>query len=159
MVEEEWESLLVENPKVLWGLVVDVVKAVKAGEGERKTGRRPTVSVGSIDELYQVLFPTAYVCDPFPQALSRLLHAGHYSQRTFSEAIGFNQATVSRLLSGKTLPTVEMMERIAYTLNIRPAYFFEYRAMKLGQVVTEVMLGHPELSVDAVRQLAMEARA
>ena len=38
----DWEQILTEHPKVLWGLVADVVKAVKAGEGDKKTGRRPS---------------------------------------------------------------------------------------------------------------------
>lgn len=152
--EEDWDALLTSNPKVLWGLVADVVKAVKAGEGERKTGRRPAVSLTSLDELYDVLFPTVYATEPFPQVFNQLLTAGGYAQRTFADTIGFNQATVSRLISGKTLPTVEVMERIAYTLGIRPTYFFEYRAMKLGQVITDVLLGQPELSIKTVRQLA-----
>jgi hypothetical protein len=61
MSNGEWETLLVNNPKVLWGLVADVVKAVKAGEGERRTGRRPAVGVASLDELYELLFPKTYV--------------------------------------------------------------------------------------------------
>lgn len=149
---DEWQNLLAENPKVLWGLVADVVKAVKAGEGERKTGRRPAVSVSSLDELYEVLFPPTYESAAFPTAFSIAL--GDRSQRRFAEEVGFNQATVSRLLSGKTPPTIEMIERIAYTLNVRPTYFLEYRAMKLGQVVTDVLLANPHLSIDVVRRLA-----
>jgi DNA-binding XRE family transcriptional regulator len=150
--QEEWATLLTNNPRVLWGLVADVVKAVKAGEGGRKTGRRPAVAVGSLDELYEVLFPTVYQQDPFPQAFAAAL--GRRSQRAFAQQIGFNQATISRLLAGKTAPTVEMIERIAHTLNVRPTYFHEYRAMKIGQVVTDVLLAHPTLSADAVRRLA-----
>jgi hypothetical protein len=151
---DEWEALLTRNPKVLWGLVADVVKAVKAGEGERRTGRRPAVSVGSLDELYEVLFPPQYDTQPFPVVFNALLGAGEYSQRTFAAHVGFNQATVSRLLSGRTPPTVEMIERISHALDVRPTYFTEYRAMKLGQVVTEVLLGNPQLSADTVRRLA-----
>ena len=152
---DEWEALLASNPKVLWGLVADVVKAVKAGEGERKTGRRPAVSVASIDELYEVLFPPAYDQAPFPQAFATAL--GSRSQRAFAQHVGFNQATVSRLLTGKTPPTVEMIERIAHALNVRPTYFHEYRALKIGQVVTDVLLANPLMSADAVRRLVVSA--
>jgi hypothetical protein len=148
---DQWERLLTAQPKVLWGLVADIVKAVKAGEGERKTGRRPAVSVGSLDELYEVLFPPCYEQSAFPKALAIAL--GERSQRAFAERVGFNQATVSRLLSGKTPPTVEMIERISHALNVRPTYFHEYRAMKIGQVVTDVLMANPMMSADAVRRL------
>ena len=150
---DDWEGLLTENPKVLWGLVADVVKAVKAGEGERRTGRRPAVSVGSLDELYEVLFPPAYAEAEFCQALSDVLTRQNLSQRGFATKVGFNQATLSRLMAGKTEPTVEMIERIAYALNLRPTYFAEYRALKLGQVVTRVLMADPHLSADSVRRL------
>lgn len=154
-VDEEWETLLSSNPKVLWGLVADIVKAVKAGEGERKTGRRPAVGVGSLDELYELLFPKVYCVEPFPVAFAAAL--GERSQRDFACAIGFNQATVSRLLSGKTPPTCEVMERIAHTLKLPPTFFLEYRAMKLGQVITDVLLANPQMSIDTVRRLAVTA--
>ena len=149
---DDWEQLLSDNPKVLWGIVADVVKAIKAGEGERKTGRRPAVTVSNLDELYELLFPKVYLAVPFPQAFATAL--GTRSQRAFAASVGFNQATVSRLLSGKTPPTVQMIERIAHTLNVRPTYFAEYRALKLGQAVTDVLLANPDLSADLARRLA-----
>jgi plasmid maintenance system antidote protein VapI len=148
----DWSETFTKNPQVLWGLVADVVKAVKAGEGERRTGRRPAASVGSIDELYEVLFPACYSTAPFPEALAVAL--GAMSQRAFADQVGFNQATVSRLISGKTAPTVEMIERISHTLNVRPTHFVEYRALKLGQVITDVLLANPTLSAESVRRLA-----
>ena len=69
----DWASLLQEHPNVLWGLIADVVKAVKASEGEKRTGRRPAVAVGSLDELYEVLFPQAFATKPFKEAFAELL--------------------------------------------------------------------------------------
>lgn len=154
---DEWEALLTASPDVLWGLVADVVKAVKAGEGERKTGRRPAVRVGSLDELYEVLFPTQFAADPFPKAFADAL-AGR-SQRAFAMQVGFNQATVSRLLTGKAEPTAEMIERIAHTLNLRPTYFHEYRCLKLTQVVTDVMLANPQMTAQVLRRVSLGAAA
>lgn len=151
---EDWERLFTANPKILWGLVADVAKAVKANEGERKTGRRPGVTVSSLDELYMVLFPDTYADVPFPEALTKAL--GSTSQHKFAERVGYNQATVSRLVSGKIQPSVETMERIAQTLGIRPTYFVEYRAMKLGQIVTTVLLNNPYLSMERIRGMAGE---
>jgi DNA-binding Xre family transcriptional regulator len=146
-----WASLLEEHPKVLWGLIADVVKAIKAGEGEKRTGRRPAASVGSLDELYEILFPPAFSMSPFTETFSRLL--GDISQTEFAARTGINQGTVSRLLSGRHTPTVETMERIAYTLGVKPTIFAEYRAQKIGQVVQDVLMAKPGMSADCVRDL------
>lgn len=149
----EWAALLAENPKVLWGLVADVVKAVKAQEGERRTGRRPAVSVTSLDELYEILFPVSYASDPFPQALDRLMADRKLSQRTFASACGHSQASVNRMLAGKIPPTVQLLEQLAPVLGVRPTFFAEYRALKIGQLVTDVLAADPNLSADAIRRM------
>jgi hypothetical protein len=150
--EPDWGELLTNNPRVLWGIVADVVKAAKAAEGERKTGRRPAAVCTSLDELYEVLFPAQFTEAEFPEALNHLLSGR--SQQAFAVRMGFSQATASRLLSGKTPPSVELMERISAALDVRPSYFREYRAHKLGQVITEVFLATPALSADAIKRLA-----
>lgn len=152
-MSEDWGTLLTDNPKVLWGLVADVVKAVKAGEGERRTGRRPAVSVGSLDELYDVLFPVAFASKPFSEAFQAALDERSMSHRAFAKETGWTQSTVSRLISGQLEPTVLTMELLADRLNVRPTYFVEYRALKIGQLVTDVFLADPLLSADAVRRL------
>lgn len=146
-----WSTLMSENPKVLWGLIADVVKAIKASEGEKRTGRRPGATVASLDELYEILFPPAFSTQPFPKAFFDALNG--MSQYQFAREVGFAQATVSRLLSGRTTPSVEHMERIAYVLGLRPTYFAEYRSMKIGQVVADVLAASPELSAEHVREL------
>jgi DNA-binding Xre family transcriptional regulator len=152
---DDWALVLAENPKVLWGLVADVVKAAKAGEGEKRTGRRPAVSIGSLDELYDVIFPTQFVTATFGAALTRLLAERSLSQHAFAKKSGMNQATVSRLVSGRTPPTVEHMEYLSHFLNVRPTYFAEYRALKLGQLVTDYLLANPAASAEAVREAVM----
>lgn len=150
---EEWNDVLSRDPRVLWGLVADVVKAVRAATGERRTGRRPAATVGSLDELYDLLFPTAYESRPFPQALNDLLENKGFSQRSFATASGITQPMVSRLCAGKTAPTAQIMERIAYFLDVRPTYFNEYRAAKLGQIITDALLANPQMSAEVARRL------
>lgn len=152
---QDWERMFAENPKILWGLVADVAKAVKANEGDRRTGRRPGVTISSLDELYLVLFPDTYSDVPFPLALHKAL--GSRSQRAVAMQSGLHQGTLSKLVHGKDTPSIDMMERIAKSLNIRPTYFMEYRAMKLGSIVTSVLLANPLISMDRVRLLAGES--
>lgn len=151
-----WTELLTDHPRVLWGLIADVVKAVKAGEGEKRTGRRPAASVGSLDELYEILFPAVYGTQPFPEAFRIALNGR--PQDAFAKRIGCNQATISRLLAGRSRPSVQHMELIAHGLGIKPTYFVEYRAMKLGEIVTDVLLGNPALSAQQARELAGACR-
>lgn len=150
---DDWGQLLEENPQVLWSLVADVVKAVKAGEGERKTGRRPAVSVGSLDELYDILFPSCYVTDPFGIALGRHLADTGISQRALAAWSGLQQATIARLISGRLTPSLDHIEAAAAGLKLRPTYFAEYRALKLGQLVTQRLMADPLLSAESVRRL------
>jgi DNA-binding XRE family transcriptional regulator len=152
-IGEDWETVLAENPKILWGLVADVVKAVKAGEGERRTGRRPAATVRSLDELYEVLFPTAFATLPFREALYELMQERGLSQRALATEVGLNQSSINRLLNGGWAPDIEMLELLAGKMNVRPTYWSEYRAMKLGQLVTNVFLTDPRRSADAVRAL------
>ena len=147
----EWEALLTQDPKVLWGLIADVIKAIKAGEGERKTGRRPAATVGSLDELYELLFPPVYMLHDFPQAL-RIALEGR-TQRDFGKQVGMSQAEISRFASGAKKPDLRDMEIIARGLNVRPTYFREYRAQRIGQIVAEVLESYPQMSADAVRTL------
>lgn len=156
---DDWSGFLADNPKVLWSLVADVVKAVKASEGERRTGRRPAVSCGSLDELYDVLFPVAYTADAFPVAFAQLLSAADLSQRTFAKTSGYSQPTINRMLAGKAQITPELLEHLARLLGVRPMYFAEYRALKIGQLVTEVLMADPHLSADSVRRLLIGATA
>lgn len=150
---EDWGTLLEKNPKVLWGLVADVVKAAKAGEGERKTGRRPAVSVDSLDELYDILFPPCYVTDDFPVALAKALQEQGMSQRALSVSARMDVSTINKLASGKFAPTLRYIEQISAGLKVRPTYFAEYRAHKIGQLVTEHLLADPHLSAESVRRL------
>ncbi len=147
----DWEALLASNPKVLWGLIADVVKAVKAGEGERRTGRRPAASVTSLDELYELLFPPAYTGDDFAQAFRVAI--GHRSQGSLAVQCGISQPQLSRMASGHIAPTLRQMEAIASALNVRPTYFREYRAQRIGEIVAAVLEMHPQLSAEAVRDL------
>lgn len=147
----DWEQTFDENPQMLWGLVADVVKAVKADEGEKRTGRRPAASCGSIEELYEVLFPTAYASEPFPRALHQALNGR--SQRQLAVYAGVSQPTLSRLIAGTLEPDVELIEKLAHALKVKPTWFVEYRALKVAQIVTNALLNDPHLSADAVRRL------
>ena len=67
-MSEEWEQVLNEYPQLLWGIVADVVKAVKADQGEKRTGRRPAASVGSVG-----CPPAAFSSSSAPFVMARIV--------------------------------------------------------------------------------------
>lgn len=69
------------------------------------------------------------------ELLPKLLAERGQSQRQFSEAIGFEQAYLSRVLGGQRAPSLRLLEAIAKGLGLPKDYFPEYRE----QVVIEAI--------------------
>lgn len=134
-------------------LLYDIYDEVKAQEereaGVHKMGRRPARRAVSIDELFSVVMPQQYSNDTFTVLLRRLI--GERSQRAFASKIPCSQPYLARLLSGEYQPDLTMLERIAEAGKVKPWYFPEWRAMFMGQLITDVLLAKPNLSIDAVR--------
>lgn len=134
-------------------LLYDIYDEVKAQEereaGQHKMGRRPARRAVSIDELFSVVLPQQYTNDPFAEALRKLMNGR--SQRAFAARIPVSQPYLARMLSGEYTPDLQMLERIAEAGKVKPWYFTEWRAMFMGQLITEVLLAKPNLSISAVR--------
>ena len=62
---------------------------------------------------------------PFAIELSGLLAELGVSQRALGRRIHVNQAHLSRILGGQTVPTVVMIDTIAAALDLPPDYFIE----------------------------------
>ena len=156
MGEREWVKFF-DTPQgfaAMGAIIGDIFDEVKAEEekeaGVKRMGRRPGRSA-SLAEVYATVFPAAYSMDPFPTALVKLLNGR--SQRAFAAKIPCNQSTLSRLLSGEWKPDLSMMESIAAAAKVAPSFFMEWRAMYVGQVITETLLNRPNLSITHLRQV------
>ena len=132
----------------------DIFDAVKAEEekasGVRRMGRRPG-RTGSLQEVYDTVFPAPYSMDPFPEAMIKLLNGR--SQRQFAPKIPVHQTTMSRLMSGALKPDLLMLERIADAARVHPSFFVEYRAMFVGQLLTRIFTARPNMGVAAFREV------
>lgn len=116
----------------------------RAGSGRRAPRR------ASLDEVLQTVFPDRYSMEPFPQAMEKIL-AGR-SQRMFAQKTpGLHQMTLSRYMRGVVEPDIEMLELIAKAAKIHPAYFLEWRALYIGELLTNVFRSNPNLSVSALQ--------
>lgn len=143
---------------VLGKLLGDAYGTVKDEEerqaGVRRTGAsRRAPRRASLEEVMQTVFPDKYSIDPFPLAMERLL-AGR-SQRAFAKKAGINQMTLSRLMRAHYTPDLEVLEKLAKAGKVPPAYFLEWRAQYIAQVLSNVFLSKPNLSIGAL-QLLME---
>jgi hypothetical protein len=137
----------------IMGDIYDFVKAEEEKEsGVRRMGRRPSRN-GSLQDVYDTIFPAPYSMDPFPQALEKLL-AGR-SHRQFAPKIPVHQTTLGRLMKGSLEPDLVMLERIAAAAKVSPSYFVEYRAHFVGQLLTRVFIERPNLGVKAFREVKM----
>ena len=106
--------------------------------------------------------------EPFGKALGDLLRERSLTTTALSAITPYNQATISRYLSGKrgrelNEETVKTMSDIARALDLDPEYFVEVRLFKLQQLMEQgVRVGEPslvglELLVEGAR-LRQEAR-
>jgi hypothetical protein len=153
MGEREWLSAFDANPDIMWSIIGDIYDVVKAEQdrdaGIRKLGRRPQRTSASLDEVYATVFPAQFTMDPFGEALSKLL-AGR-SVRAFAAKVPMNQSYLGKLMHGSRTVDLETLERVAVAAKVPPAYFLEWRALYIGQLITRVLTERPNLSVKAVK--------
>jgi transcriptional regulator with XRE-family HTH domain len=69
------------------------------------------------------------------ELLPKLLAERGQSQRQFSEAIGFEQAYLSRVLGGQRAPSLRLLEAIAKGLGLPKDYFPEYREQAVIEAI------------------------
>ena len=151
MNEQDWLSFFDGRPDVLWGILGDVAKVVTATEAEKKrSGRRPGVTGMSLDDLDKLIRPR-YCMEPFPAALRELI--GKKSLRSFAAKVPCNHMTLIRLQRGEIPYTLPLLEAIAAAGKVHPAFFCEYRAMFVADLISQVLSERPNLSIRAVKQL------
>lgn len=150
---EDWNSVFAANPQILWSVLADVVKAAKVAEDQERTGRRPAASVASMDELRSLLFADVFCGEEFPYALKSAMRSSSTTQRALAMRTGINQSNISRMCSGQQKPTLQVMELLAGALRIKPTWFAEYRAEKLGQIVSAHLSANPAASAAAARRI------
>lgn len=148
----DFGALVRDEPKILWTLVADLVKAESARHSGHKTGRRPNVTLTSIDELYETLFPATYTLQAFPVALDALMRSKGVSTRALAAQIGTSQTLVARLARGSMKPTTAWMQKVASAFKVHPAWFVEYRTERCHELLIELMNAHPELTVQVFRR-------
>jgi transcriptional regulator with XRE-family HTH domain len=62
--------------------------------------------------------------------LARIRKARHLTQTQLAEAVGANQATISKIEKGSGNPTLDMIQRIAAALKVHPSQLFTRDALE-----------------------------
>lgn len=133
------------------GDIYDFVKAEEEREaGIHRMGRRPRRD-GSLEDVYNTVFPQAYTMDPFREAMHKLLNGR--SRRQFAPKIPMTQTMFNRLLRGDFEPDMTMLESIARASKVQPAFFVEWRAMFVSQQIDKVLRARPNVGVRAYQSI------
>lgn len=153
---DKWAEVLSARPDVMWQMIADIVKVAKSSQSTGRSGRRPAIAGMSIDELWNTLYPVRFSLDPYPEALAVLISSS--SQREYAARVPCSQPTLSRLLTGRQTPDLAMLAALARAGGAPAAYFVEYRAGRLAEIVSEVLVANPQLSAQMFKQFAKAHR-
>lgn len=154
MGEEQWLQFFdsSEGAHAMGRILGDIFDFVKAEEereaGVHRMGRRPRRD-GSLQDVYNTVFPQAYAMDPFREAMEKLLNGR--SRRSFAPKVPMTQTMFNRLLRGDFEPDMQMLEAIASAAKVHPSFFLEWRAMYVSQQIERVLRARPNVGVKAYR--------
>lgn len=155
---EEWRNHYKDHPDVVLDMLGGIFRVYRAqeqkraGKGNPSGGRRKRAVEGSIDELFSIITPRLSM-EPFPQAYAELFPSPR-TLRQVAMRSGIPHQALSCKLRGTRPVTRSDLERLAQVADVHPAYFREWRAMALTDMVTSVFEAHPNLSVTMLRKLA-----
>lgn len=77
--------------------------------------------------------------DAFPKALSELMAGRRMEQLDLAVRADISQAAISYYLSGRRVPQLRTIEKIAAALEVEPEYFELYRRTKAKHLVDQAM--------------------
>jgi len=150
---DQWADAIENNPDVVYRILSDVVKIMQADAAPR-VGRRPKPAAIGMDDLLAAIYPERFSAQPFCDALADVMDGER--QVDFAPRMHVSQSQLSKLLTGAARPDMRTMEMAAKAAGVSPAFFLEWRATKLGELVSQAYLNAPNLSVAAVKRIARE---
>lgn len=150
--QREWEDLFNQVPGSFSALLQAIFLDMDAEERPRreKVGRVVTPRARTMGEVQDVLWPK-FSQQPFAEAIQPLLRP---SLRGFAARAGFTLSSLHRMIKGTEPLTTGKLEHIAAAAKVSPAYFREYRQMKICEEVQKVLDERPSASVMAYKVIA-----
>lgn len=160
---EEWTTFfgtaagLRAMGRIIYDIYDEVVSREEREQGKRRIGRRPARDAVSLAKVMAIVKPEEFTNEPLPVALSALLRGR--SQRQFARKVPISQPYLNRLLAGQH-PKVDLdlLESLAEAAGVHPWHFPEWRALYVGELVTQVMKEAPHVGITVLRQLRTTRR-
>jgi transcriptional regulator with XRE-family HTH domain len=160
---EEWTSFfgtaagLRAMGRIIYDIFDEIMSREEREQGKRRIGRRPAREAVSLAKVMAVVKPEEFTNEPLPEALRKLLRGR--SQRQFCRKVPISQPYLSRLLSGERSGVdLDMLERLAAAAGVHPWHFPEWRALYVGELITEVMRTAPHVGITVLRSLRTSRR-
>jgi transcriptional regulator with XRE-family HTH domain len=88
---------------------------------------------------------------PFPEAVRELM--GTQSLRAFAAKVPMDHRELSRLMRGVSKLDCYVLERIAKAGDVTPAFFMEWRTLRICEVLSGLFAAQPNLSVQALKAM------
>lgn len=127
----------------------------KKRRGEGRDGRRTMPRDANLDALWDLITPR-YSQQPFGLAVRELM--GERSLRQFAGKVPMDHRELSRLMRGRSAPSLYVMEQIASAAKVNPAFFLEYRVGYVTERMTQVFAARPNLSIGVFKKLRSLAK-
>jgi transcriptional regulator with XRE-family HTH domain len=160
---DEWTSFfgtaagLRAMGRIIYDIYDEVVSREEREQGKRRIGRRPARDAVSLAAVMAIVKPEEFTNDPLPIALQKLLRGR--SQRQFARKVPISQPYLNRLLAGQhNQLDLTTLESLAEAAGVHPWHFPEWRALFVGELVTEVMREEPHIGITILRQLRTTRR-
>lgn len=151
---EEWVDFLDRRPDVLHAILGDIFIVTRSDdakrEGRGRDGRRTMPKDANLAELWDMITPK-YSMSPFAVAFKEL--QGERSLRAMAIRVGIDHRELSRLLSGKQVLTLFVLDTIATKCRVNASFFLEWRIMYVQQTLGSIMQQKPNLSIGVVKRL------
>lgn len=143
--------------RIIYDIYDEVISREERENGKRRIGRRPARDAVSLAAVMAVVRPEEFTNDPLPIALQKLLRGR--SQRQFARKVPISQPYLNRLLDGQHPKfDLDLLEALAEAAGVHPWHFVEWRALYVGELVTEIMRESPHVGITILRQLRTSRR-
>jgi hypothetical protein len=161
---EEWSAFL-SSPagdgavgKIFYGIYNEVVSAEEKRAGVRRQGRRPVRPSVPLSEVMRRVFPEQWSMEPLGVSLPLLVGESDLKFEDFAKAAYTSRSHLCNIIAGRKTADRQMLERLAHVGGRQPWYFLEWRAYFFADLVREIFLQAPNLSVEAVKDFRRRGR-
>lgn len=136
-----WNNAISSDEEIFVRLLGDVIKS--GGRGS-KPGKRPTLDRAAAEEQFAQLAAADFSEMPFTDAFRAL--CGKRSVRHVASLTDLSKTGVQDLMTGRSQPSFNTIEKIAKGFKKHPSYFLEYRIGFVVAALAQFLENEPEVA-------------